>query len=40
VLEKAGFEVVRFVPEMNRFLYRRYRQDSAFDSNQKSKFVR
>lgn len=26
VLEKAGFEVVRFVPEMERFLYRRARQ--------------
>ena len=26
VLEKAGFEVVRFVPEMERFLYRRVRQ--------------
>lgn len=26
VLEKAGFEVVRFVPEMDRFLYRRHRQ--------------
>jgi ribosomal-protein-alanine N-acetyltransferase len=26
VLEKAGFEVVRFVPEMGRFLYRRGRQ--------------
>lgn len=25
VLEKAGFEVVRFVPEMERFLYRRDR---------------
>lgn len=25
VLEKAGFEVVRFVPEMDRFLYRRHR---------------
>ncbi|WP_421988581.1 GNAT family N-acetyltransferase [Roseococcus sp.] len=28
VLEKAGFEVVRFVPEMERFLYRRHRQDA------------
>ena len=27
VLEKAGFEVVRFVPEMDRFLYRRHRQE-------------
>ncbi len=27
VLEKAGFEVVRFVPEMDRFLYRRHQQD-------------
>jgi ribosomal-protein-alanine N-acetyltransferase len=27
VLEKAGFEVVRFVPEMDRFLYRRHRHD-------------
>lgn len=26
VLERAGFEVVRFVPEMERFLYRRARQ--------------
>ena len=26
VLKKAGFEVVRFVPEMERFLYRRARQ--------------
>jgi len=26
VLEKAGFELVRFVPEMARFLYRRGRQ--------------
>lgn len=26
VLEKAGFEVVRFVPEMERFLYRRARR--------------
>lgn len=26
VLEKAGFEVARFVPKMNRFLYRRHRQ--------------
>jgi ribosomal-protein-alanine N-acetyltransferase len=26
VLEKAGFEVVRFVPEMERFLYSRCRQ--------------
>lgn len=26
VLEKAGFEVVRFVPDMERFLYRRGRQ--------------
>ena len=26
VLEKAGFEVVRFVPEMERFLYRRCRR--------------
>jgi ribosomal-protein-alanine N-acetyltransferase len=26
VLEKAGFEAVRFVPEMERFLYRRGRQ--------------
>ena len=25
VLEKAGFEVVRFIPEMERFLYRRGR---------------
>jgi ribosomal-protein-alanine N-acetyltransferase len=29
VLEKAGFEVVRFVPEMDRFLYRRQRQDMS-----------
>lgn len=28
VLEKAGFEVVPFVPEMDRFLYRRHRQDT------------
>jgi len=27
VLEKAGFEVVRFVPEMERFLYRRARRE-------------
>jgi [ribosomal protein S5]-alanine N-acetyltransferase len=27
VLEKASFEVVRFVPEMDRLLYRRVRQD-------------
>jgi ribosomal-protein-alanine N-acetyltransferase len=27
VLEKAGFETVRFLPEMDRFLYRRYRQN-------------
>ena len=27
VLEKAGFEVVRFVPEMGRFLYRRACQE-------------
>jgi len=27
VLEKAGFAVVRFVPEMDRFLYRRHRQN-------------
>ncbi|HEX4173591.1 MAG TPA: GNAT family N-acetyltransferase, partial [Acetobacteraceae bacterium] len=27
ILEKAGFEVVRFVPEMDRFLYRRHRHD-------------
>ena len=27
VLEKAGFTVVRFVPEMDRFLYRRRRPD-------------
>ena len=27
ILEKAGFEVVRFVPEMDRFLYRRHRQE-------------
>jgi len=27
VLEKAGFEVVRFVPEMDRLLYRRLRQE-------------
>ncbi len=27
VLEKAGFSVVRFVPEMERFLYRRGRPD-------------
>lgn len=27
VLEKAGFEEVRFVPEMDRFLYRRHRQE-------------
>jgi ribosomal-protein-alanine N-acetyltransferase len=27
VLEKASFEVVRFVPEMDRFLYRRVRQE-------------
>jgi len=27
VLEKAGFELVRFVPEMDRFLYRRHRQE-------------
>lgn len=27
VLERAGFEVVRFVPEMDRFLYRRRRQE-------------
>jgi [ribosomal protein S5]-alanine N-acetyltransferase len=27
VLEKAGFEVVRFVPDMKRFLYRRGRQE-------------
>lgn len=40
VLEKAGFEVVRFVPEMDRFLYRRHRQESAFDLNQKSKSIR
>ncbi len=25
-LEKAGFEVVRFLPEMDRFLYRQHRQ--------------
>jgi RimJ/RimL family protein N-acetyltransferase len=25
VLEKAGFEIVRFVPEMERWLYRRVR---------------
>jgi RimJ/RimL family protein N-acetyltransferase len=29
VLEKAGFEVVRFVPEMHRFLYRRHQQELA-----------
>jgi ribosomal-protein-alanine N-acetyltransferase len=29
VLEKAGFIVVRFVPEMERLLYRRVRQDSS-----------
>ena len=29
VLEKAGFEVVRFVPEMDRFLYRRHRRSSS-----------
>jgi ribosomal-protein-alanine N-acetyltransferase len=27
VLEKVGFEQVRFVPEMERFLYRRRRRD-------------
>jgi RimJ/RimL family protein N-acetyltransferase len=27
VLEKAGFERMRFVPEMDRFLYRRHRQE-------------
>ena len=27
VLEKASFEVVRFVPEMDRFLYRRLRKE-------------
>ena len=27
VLEKAEFEIVRFVPEMDRFLYRRHRRD-------------
>ena len=27
VLEKVGFEQVRFVPEMERFLYRRHRRD-------------
>ncbi len=27
VLEKAGFEELRFVPEMDRFLYRRHRQE-------------
>jgi ribosomal-protein-alanine N-acetyltransferase len=27
VLEKASFEVVRFLPEMDRFLYRRVRQE-------------
>jgi len=26
VLEKAGFEVVRFLPELDRFLYRRVRR--------------
>jgi RimJ/RimL family protein N-acetyltransferase len=26
VLRKAGFEVVRFIPEMERFLYRRHRR--------------
>lgn len=29
VLDKAGFEVVRFVPEMDRFLYRRLGPDSV-----------
>ncbi|MFC4172317.1 GNAT family N-acetyltransferase [Microvirga sp. GCM10011540] len=29
VLEKAGFEVVRFVPEMERFLFRRERPSDA-----------
>lgn len=29
VLEKAGFEVVRFVPEMDRFLYRRHRRSNS-----------
>jgi ribosomal-protein-alanine N-acetyltransferase len=27
VLEKSGFELVRFVPEMERFLYRRRLHD-------------
>ncbi len=27
VLEKAGFEVVRFVPEVDRFLYQRHRRE-------------
>jgi ribosomal-protein-alanine N-acetyltransferase len=27
VLERAGFEVVRFIPAMERFLYRRGRRD-------------
>lgn len=31
VLGKAGFEVVRFVPEMNRFLYKRQRITETVD---------
>ena len=33
VLEKAGFAVVRFVPEMNRLLYRRSRQELQVHSD-------
>lgn len=29
VLEKAGFEIVRYVPEMERFLYRRLRPERS-----------
>lgn len=32
VLERAGFSVERFVPEMERFLYRRHRPDRAIPS--------
>jgi hypothetical protein len=32
VLEKASFEIVRFVSKMDRFLYRRVRQELGFGS--------
>jgi hypothetical protein len=33
LLEKAGSEVMHFIPEMDRFLYRRHRQELKVAAN-------